>query len=46
MPQAQRDSYIKWSKITAGLMVVVIALGLMGIIGFEPKAFAENFAII
>ena len=45
MPQAQRDSYIKWSKITAGLMVIVIVLGLMGIIGFEPKAFAENFAI-
>lgn len=44
MPQAQRDSYIKWSKITAGLMVIVIALGLLGIITFEPRAFAENFA--
>ena len=44
MPQAQRDSYIKWSKITAGLMVIVIALGLLGIITVEPKAFAENFA--
>ena len=45
MPQAQRDSYIKWSKITAGLMVVVIGLGLLGIITVEPKVFAENFAI-
>jgi len=44
MPQAQRDSYIKWSKITAGLMVIVIALGLLGIITVEPRAFAENFA--
>ena len=44
MPQVQRDSYIKWSKITAGLMVIVIALGLMGIITVEPRAFAENFA--
>ena len=45
MPQAQRDSYIKWSKITAGLMVIVIALGLLGIITVEPKVFAENFAL-
>ena len=45
MPQAQRDSYIKWSKITASLMVVVIGLGLLGIITVEPKVFAENFAI-
>ena len=44
MPQVQRDSYIKWSKITAGLMVIVIALGLLGIITVEPRAFAENFA--
>ncbi len=44
MPQAQRDSYVKWSKITAGLMVIVIALGLLGIITVEPRAFAENFA--
>ncbi|MFL2709012.1 MAG: peptide MFS transporter [Gammaproteobacteria bacterium] len=45
MPQAQRDSYIKWSKITAGLMVIVIALGLLGFITVEPRAFAENFAL-
>ena len=44
MPQVQRDSYIKWSKITAGLMVIVIVLGLLGIITVEPRAFAENFA--
>ena len=45
MPQAQRDIYIKWSKITSALMVVVIGLGLLGIITVEPKVFAENFAI-
>ena len=45
MPQAQRDTYIKWSKITSALMVVVIGLGLLGIITVEPKVFAENFAI-
>ena len=45
MPQAQRDSYIKWSKITAGLMVITIVLGLLGFINFDPRAFAENFAV-
>mgnify|MGYP003322185983 FL=1 len=45
MAQAQRDTYIKWSKITSALMVVVIGLGLLGIITVEPKVFAENFAI-
>ena len=45
MPQAQRDSYIKWSKITAGLMVITILLGLLGFISFDPRAFAENFAV-
>jgi len=45
MPQVQRDSYIKWSKITAGLMVITIALGLFGAVSFDPRAFAENFAL-
>ena len=45
MPQAQRDSYIKWSKITAGLMVITIVLGLLGFINFDFRAFAENFAV-
>ena len=45
MPQAQRNSYIKWSKITAGLMVITIMLGLLGFINFDPRAFAENFAV-
>ena len=41
MPESQRNTYIKWSKITAAAMVVVIGLGLFGIISFEPKVFAE-----
>tara|TARA_B100001778_G_scaffold191733_1_gene158084 strand:- start:118 stop:1506 length:1389 start_codon:yes stop_codon:yes gene_type:complete len=45
MPHAQRNSYIKWSKITAGLMVITIMLGLLGFINFDPRAFAENFAV-
>ena len=34
-----KDTYIKWSKITSALMVVVIGLGLLGIITVEPKVF-------
>tara|TARA_B100000674_G_C37884106_1_gene935791 strand:- start:664 stop:1569 length:906 start_codon:yes stop_codon:yes gene_type:complete len=45
MPESQRNTYIKWSKITAALMVVVIGLGLFGIISFEPKVFAEYFTV-
>ena len=45
MAESQRNTYIKWSKITAALMVVVIGLGLFGIISFEPKVFAEYFTV-
>ena len=45
MPESQRNTYIKWSKITAAAMVVVIGLGLFGIISFEPKVFAEYFTV-
>ncbi len=45
MPVAQRNGYLKWSKITAAFMVIVLGLGLSGYITIDAEVFAENFAI-
>ena len=45
MPVAQRNGYLKWSKITAAFMVIVLGLGLTGYITIDAEVFAENFAI-
>ena len=45
MPVAQRNGYLKWSKITAAFMVIVLGLGLSGYVSIDAKVFAENFAI-
>ena len=45
MPVAQRNGYLKWSKITAAFMVIVLGLGLSGYLSIDAEVFAENFAI-
>jgi len=45
MPQSQRDSYIKWSSITAAFMVIVLGFGLTGIIVLDAEVFAEYFFV-
>ena len=45
MPVAQRNGYLKWSKITAAFMVIVLGLGLSGYVSIDAEVFAENFAI-
>lgn len=44
MPDAKRASYIKWTKLSLVGMFLVIGMGLLGLISFDPRAFAENFA--
>ena len=44
MPDEKRASYIKWTKLSLVGMFLVIGMGLLGLISFDPRAFAENFA--
>jgi|TARA_B110000263_G_scaffold247925_1_gene261744 POT family proton-dependent oligopeptide transporter len=44
MPDKKRANYIKWTKLSLVGMFLVIGMGLLGLISFDPRAFAENFA--
>lgn len=44
MPDEKRASYIKWTKLSLVGMFLVIGMGLLGLISFDPRTFAENFA--
>tara|TARA_Y100000748_G_scaffold47411_1_gene35946 strand:- start:50 stop:1438 length:1389 start_codon:yes stop_codon:yes gene_type:complete len=44
MPDEKRSNLIKWTKLSLVFMFIVIGMGLFGLLSFEPRAFAENFA--
>jgi POT family proton-dependent oligopeptide transporter len=44
MPDDKRANLIKWTKLSLVGMFIVIGMGLLGLVSFDPRAFAENFA--
>ena len=44
MPDDKRTNLIKWTKLSLVGMFIVIGMGLLGLVSFDPRAFAENFA--
>ena len=44
MPDDKRANLIKWTKLSLVGMFIVIGMCLLGLVSFDPRAFAENFA--